>query len=81
MKSPIWELRFMDGRGASFYTTSDVTRDIGQSETRIVLVAAQVSQARAIKDARACFEHGRTKQLVAHMSAIAYALRHEAVAR
>lgn len=78
MQRSIWELRFMDGRGASFYTTSDVTADIGKPEiVRMIPVAARVSQPSALQDARKCFDQGRTVELAAHMAAIAYAVRHE----
>jgi hypothetical protein len=75
----VWELRFMDGRGASVYTAIDVSEDVGQvGVVRIVPIAADVSQERALSDARRCFETGRVLELVAHMGAVAYAVRHTA---
>jgi hypothetical protein len=74
----IWELRFTDGRGASFYTTSDVTEIIGKSEAvRTFPVASDVSKENALWDAKACFAEGRTVELTAHLGAVAYAVRHE----
>jgi hypothetical protein len=77
-KTTLWELRFTDGRGASFFTTADVSEDIGRlGLVRTIPAAAQVSQARALHDARKCFEEGRVVELIAHMGAVAYGLRHE----
>jgi hypothetical protein len=74
----IWELRFADGRGASFYTQIDVTADIGRSDgVRRLDVAASVFEGSALENARRCFDEGRVQELVANMSAVAYALRHD----
>jgi hypothetical protein len=73
-----WELRFTDGRGASFYTTTDVTEFVGAHEvTRTIPVAALVSQESALADAAKCFDEGLVAELTAHMGAVAYVLRHE----
>ena len=74
----IWELRFTDGRGATFYTTSDVTDKIGKAEAvQTFPVAADVSQENALRDAGRCLAEGRTFELTAHLGAVAYAVRHE----
>jgi hypothetical protein len=74
----IWELRFSDGRGASHFTTADVTADVegGAGSIRIP-VAASVSASAALRDARRCFAEGTIVELVAPLSALAYVLRHE----
>lgn len=77
----IWELRFLDGRGASLYTTEDVTEHIGRTGVvRQIHVAASVFSESALSDAVACFREGRVLDLWAHMGAVAYALRHEPLA-
>jgi hypothetical protein len=74
----LWELRFTDGRGASFFTDSDVTSDVGQEGAiKHIRVAATVFEASALDDARRCFEDGRVLELTASMGAVAYALRYE----
>jgi hypothetical protein len=78
MDGPVWELRFIDGRGASFYTTADVTADIGKpGMVRSIPVAAQVFQGSAVANALAAFAGGDVVELHANMAAIAYALRHD----
>ena len=77
MDTPLWELRLIDGRGASLFTAEDVTRDVGRSgAVREVPVAADVSDASAISDARRCLADGRVVAATLHMGAVAYALRH-----
>jgi hypothetical protein len=77
MEREIWELRFMDGRGASYFTTVDVTEDIGRPGVgRSIPVAARVVQGNAVRDAAACFAEGRVVELQANMAAVAYAVRH-----
>lgn len=74
----IWELRFTDGRGASFFTESDLTGDIGQAgHIRRINVAATAFEGSAIGDAERCFREGKVLELSAHMGAVAYALRHD----
>jgi hypothetical protein len=74
----IWELRFSDGRGASFYTNEDVSADIGQQGiVRTIEVAAQASVGTALADARRCLEERQTQLLTSHMGAVAFALRHD----
>ena len=73
----LWELRFKDGRGASFYTALDVTDDLGKvGKLRTISVASDVSVASALPDAAQCIQDGRVIELVADMGAIAYAVRH-----
>jgi len=75
----IWELRFIDGRGASVYTEDDVTSDIGcTGKVRRIAIAASVFEETAVADAASCFREGRVLELFAHMGSVAYALRHEA---
>jgi hypothetical protein len=77
MTTPVWELRFKDGRGASFFTNVDVTGDLGQPGVRRTIpVAASVRQGSPIADARSQLQAGEVLSLVADMSAIAFALRH-----
>jgi hypothetical protein len=77
MATAIWELRFKDGRGASFFTDVDITGDLGRvGVTRTIPVAASVRQGSAIADARSQLETGDVLSLVADMSAIAFALCH-----
>ena len=72
----VWELRFTDGRGASFFTNSDPTADIGSSGVvRTFVVAADVSLDNALADAVQCLRDGITVELVANMEAVAYAVR------
>ena len=74
----IWELRFNDGRGASFYTAEDITSDIGTAGlTRTFEVAASVFEATALSDAHRCLSRGEVLTLTAHMGSLAYALRHK----
>jgi hypothetical protein len=78
MKRTLWELRFIDGRGASFYTTTDVTEYMGtKGIVRTVPVAGRVSQASAVSDAAKCFDDGPIVELTADMGAVAYAVQHE----
>jgi hypothetical protein len=73
----IWELRFRDGRGASFFTTEDISSDIGKADViRRIRVARVAVQGRGVEDARRCFAEGRVSDLVAHAGAIAFAIRH-----
>jgi hypothetical protein len=77
MAKTIWELRFKDGRGASFFTYVDVSEDVGQpARTRTVPVAATVRPGTAIADAQTELEAGNVLTLVADMGAVAFALRH-----
>ena len=74
----IWELRFIDGRGASFFTESDVTADVGQAgQIRRINVAATAFEGSAISDAERCFQEEDVLELSAHMGAVAYAVRHD----
>jgi hypothetical protein len=74
----IWELRFVDGRGASVYTQSDVSNEVGQAgKVNRIQVAAHVFEDTALSDTAACFREGRLLELSAHMGSVAYALRHE----
>jgi hypothetical protein len=78
VREVIWQLRFVDGRGASFFTSTDLTEDLGKTGViRIIPVAASVFEETAVADARACFERGETLELVANMGAIAYLVRHD----
>lgn len=73
----IWELRFSDGRGASFYTDEDVTSDIGkQGVVRTFRVAAVVFQGSPVRDAKRCLEESDVVPLTAHMGAVAFAVCH-----
>ena len=71
----MWELRFADGRGAGFFTTTDVTDDLGRvGAVRNVTVAANVDEATALADARRCFAEHDLLELAIHMGAVAYAV-------
>jgi hypothetical protein len=72
----VWELRFTDGRGASFFTKTDPTADLGNSGVvRTFVVAADVSRDNALADAIECLREGITVEMVANMAAVAYAVR------
>src|SRR5689334_9602319 len=74
----IWELRFVDGRGASLYTTTDISADIGKPAlVRSVTVAAVVFADRAISDARECFASDNVRPAWLNMAAVAYAIRYD----
>ena len=61
------------------FTDEDVASDVGQSDTtRRIKVAAKVFEASALDDAKRCFESGQVLELVASMSAVAYAIRYDA---
>jgi hypothetical protein len=73
----IYELRFMDGRGASLYTDEDISGTVGQwGACRVLRVAAQVSRERPLEDARRCLTEGDIVTVEAHMGAVAYVARH-----
>jgi hypothetical protein len=74
----IWELRFSDGRGASFYTDEDVTDEIGKAGAiRTVRVASLAFEGTALRDAARCLEKGDVVALTAHMGSVAFAVRHD----
>lgn len=73
----IFELRFRDGRGAGFFTTTDV-RDALATDTVVQLaVAASASEAAPLPDARRCFEADDVVVLTTHVRSIAYVVEHE----
>lgn len=72
----VWELRFTDGRGASFFTKTDPRADLGSpAVVRTFPVAADVSRDNALADAAKCLRDENTVEIVANMAAIAYAVR------
>jgi hypothetical protein len=74
----IWELRFRDGRGASFYTAHDVTDDVGKNGVvRTIEVARHALAGDAPAVARECVQTRQVTLLTAHMGAVAYAVRHD----
>jgi hypothetical protein len=78
MSSPIWEIRFLDGRGATVFTAADLTADVGRlGATRVVPVASDVSEERALADARSCISAGDVVEMTLHLGAVAYVIRHD----
>jgi hypothetical protein len=74
----IWELRFVDGRGATVYTEKDVTAEIGKrGRIRRFNVAAVELEGAAIDDARRCLKEGNVVEIRAHMATVAFAVRHD----
>lgn len=77
MERSLWEIRFRDGRGASFFTSVDPSEFLPMPDvTRTVPVAADVADATALRDARRCIAAGDLVELTFRMDAVAYLVEH-----
>ena len=74
----IWEIRCLDGRGASLFTNDDVSVHLSSPGTvRQIEVALGVSSESQVGDALDAFARGNTATVFLKLDAVAYTVKHE----